>query len=530
MRSSPSSESLTAHIEQLTLQDGVAARLEQLQQIKIMLTMQEIPQGGVSVDDVRALFGSLESQNSEEVSLACDIIDVTLSRLDPKTVLDEMATFLLSGLQHYDHRVSELLLRQLTRMVKASPSVTNTLVESPELIEECVALLASEEMSTANLSSQFLSSFTSNSSDACLLLLSPNKVVLEKFKRVMAVSDAVRFRVYELVCKIGVQSQYNLNMCNNSGIMKEFLNELNGDDVLAKITCISMLADFASVCTEAFNFLVQTGMISEINKSLKSLGEHQGPFDGLFHAELLKFAGKVCLSNGVQLVMEHFGGFVQLLLDMTSNINQLEHSLQVVAITTLGVVARSYPGKVVLTKPHYKRSMNSAIENICKTCNNSDDRLKVAAIDMLTCLFDHSSVEEENRVLISHSISQFYSLLAPSTGSQHPMQFIFNLLKFPVSMVKVATYQLLTSLLTIEWGLQSMSSYGSFVEIITSRSALNRDDNECSQSRYEFVVKLSKRDECARVFGNESYLKFRTFAQQGAYYSQVRPQVAIEES
>ena len=64
MRSSPSSESLTAHIEQLTLQDGVAARLEQLQQIKIMLTMQEIPQGGVSVDDVRALFGSLESQNS----------------------------------------------------------------------------------------------------------------------------------------------------------------------------------------------------------------------------------------------------------------------------------------------------------------------------------------------------------------------------------------------------------------------------------------------------------------------------------
>ena len=37
-------------------------------------------------------------------------------------------------------------------------------------------------------------------------------------------------------------------------------------------------------------------------------------------------------------------------------------------------------------------SMNTAIENICKTCSNSDDRLKVAAIDMLTCLFDHSSV------------------------------------------------------------------------------------------------------------------------------------------
>ena len=64
MRPSPSSESLTSHIEQLTLQDGVAGRLERLQQIKIMLTMHELPQGGVSVDDVRALFGSLESQNS----------------------------------------------------------------------------------------------------------------------------------------------------------------------------------------------------------------------------------------------------------------------------------------------------------------------------------------------------------------------------------------------------------------------------------------------------------------------------------
>ena len=64
MRPSPSSESLTSHIEQLTLQDGVAERLERLQQIKIMLTVQELPQGGVSVDDVRALFGSLESQSS----------------------------------------------------------------------------------------------------------------------------------------------------------------------------------------------------------------------------------------------------------------------------------------------------------------------------------------------------------------------------------------------------------------------------------------------------------------------------------
>ena len=58
---------------------------------------------------------------------------------------------------------------------------------------------------------------------------------------------------------------------------------LSGNDILAKIACISMLGDFASECTEAFNFLVQTGMISEMNKSLKSLGQQQGPFDGLFH-------------------------------------------------------------------------------------------------------------------------------------------------------------------------------------------------------------------------------------------------------
>ena len=36
--------------------------------------------------------------------------------------------------------------------------------------------------------------------------------------------------------------------------------------------------------------------------------------------------------------------------------------------------------------------MNAAVQEICKTCTNSDDRLKVAAIDMLTCLFDHSKV------------------------------------------------------------------------------------------------------------------------------------------
>ena len=63
MRSSSSNESLTAHIEQLSLEEGIAARLQQLQKIKIMLSMQQPPQGGVSVDDLQALFGSLESQN-----------------------------------------------------------------------------------------------------------------------------------------------------------------------------------------------------------------------------------------------------------------------------------------------------------------------------------------------------------------------------------------------------------------------------------------------------------------------------------
>jgi len=526
MRSSSSNESLTAHIEQLSLEEGIAARLQQLQQIKIMLSMQQPPQGGVSVDDLQALFGSLESQNPEEVSLACDIIDVTLSTMDPQKVLNEMSSFLLSGLQHYDYHVCELVLRQLTRMVKSSPTISNSLIESPEIIEQSVALLGSDEISTATLASQFLSYFARNH-DACLLLLSPNKTVLSKFAQVMKVSDAVRFRVYELVCKIGVQSQYNLNICNNSGIMREFLNELNGNDILTKIACVSMLGDFASVCSEAFNFLVQCGIISEINKSLKN--DEQGPFDALYHAELMKFTGKICLSSGVPLVIEHFSGFIQLLLDMSANLRQLDHNLQVVAISTLGVVARSYPGKMMLTRSEYKRSMNAAVQEICKTCTNSDDRLKVAAIDMLTCLFDHSKVEEENRVLISHSISQFYNLLAPSSGTQHPIQFIFNLLKFPVPDVKIATYKLLCSLCTCEWGLQSMNSYGSFVETITSRTSLD-DDNETNQSKYDFIFKLQNTEHCARIFGNPAYLQFRTYVTNGVYYSQVRPQVAIEES
>ena len=56
---------------------------------------------------------------------------------------------------------------------------------------------------------------------------------------------------------------------------------------------------------------------------------------------------------------------------------------------------------------HIAGSMNSAIENICKTCNNSDDRLKVAAIDMLTCLFDHSSVSNKYYLLF---IVKYYLL------------------------------------------------------------------------------------------------------------------------
>ena len=66
-------------------------------------------------------------------------------------------------------------------------------------------------------------------------------------KRVQNSSSTNRYRVFECVVNIAVRSEEALNLCSMSGFLDELLKDLDGNDVLAQLNCVSLLADLSSV-------------------------------------------------------------------------------------------------------------------------------------------------------------------------------------------------------------------------------------------------------------------------------------------
>lgn len=506
-------ENISLLIQKLNLEDS-NVRLKQLQDIKTILVSCNNAQK-VKAEDVKSLFSSLDSETEEEVEVACYIIDNTLASLDCIEVLQQLSSYLLAGLLHLNHDVNDLVLRQLTRMLDTSATI-NALIESPEIVGKVIDLLSEDDVAIASSANKLLSSFGIQSPRACMLMLKPSSdSLLQVLMNVMNKNDTVRFRVYELVCNLGESSEEVLDICVNSGILNRLFREFKGDDILVKVTCCSMLADFISA-PHVLHYLVQTGVVTEMIETIKNSAND--PFASLYVPAVVRFFGKVCLYNGARYIIEIFGSFVTLLISML--LEPSEKSVQQTAVETIGVVGRTTDGKISLSE---QGKIKDALREISKLTSCSDVNLQEASVITLANLFDHSLTEEEEKYRITPITFSWFHVL-----SNNPLGFVVSLCKQPQPPVKIAAYNLLTSLTTCDWGLRCMQEHPSFIEFILDRTY--ETEINCKQSKYDLITTLSKIEHCCDIFGNRDYLRFRQYVNEGPHYVQTQLQVAVEDA
>ena len=77
------------------------------------------------------------------------------------------------------------------------------------------------------------------------LLRPPGEACLE-LKRVQESSSTNRYRVFECVVGIAAKSAPALEFCAVSGFLDDLLADLDGDDILAQLNCVSLLADLSA--------------------------------------------------------------------------------------------------------------------------------------------------------------------------------------------------------------------------------------------------------------------------------------------
>lgn len=509
------SEDLSLLIQKLNLDDS-SERLKQLLDIKAILVSTSM-QTVVTADNLENLFSSLSSNNSEEVEVCCYIVEKILAKLDGRVILDKLAHYLSTALQHHNPQVVQLALNQLVRMlVTTSPDhVIGALAQARDLLSHVMSLLSEEdeeEMGATSL--RFLSRLGARSRDAASMLLGQHHLLKQLLDQ-MSKNDTIRFRIYELVSNIAAASPEHLDICIKSKILDRFIQELKDDDVLLKVTCCTMLADLVST-NHVLAFLIERGVVGEMTKTLTQADND--PFAYLYIPAVVRFFGKVCSHRGVVYLRQMFADFVPLLFNLVLNGDQGgDRSIQLTAVDTLALIAHTPDGKVLLAQSGDR--FFEVLKVLNRLTTNSDVKCQLAAISALSAIMQNKKTSRQ---------SECEDLTSQWFESTTNMSHVVSLCKQPHPQVKVAAFNLLEAISCNQWGVKSMSEHPSFVEFLLDRTA---DTNvDVKQARFDLIRWISNLSSTPTTFGNREYLEFRKYVQQGVHYVPTQLHVATEEA
>ncbi|KAF4797700.1 26S proteasome non-ATPase regulatory subunit 5 [Turdus rufiventris] len=401
----------------------------------------------------------------EKVSACVAILERLLQALDPLYVIQNLKEELQKGLFHPDDSVKILTMSQVGRIVEDSAAVTEIL-HSPELLRQIINCIGGEKIAVAKEAIKSLSRIAQSQEGLEALFGSS---LLSDLRNVMATSDVVRYRVYELIVEISSVSAESLNYCASSGLIPELIGELTGEDVLVRATCIEMVTSLAHT-PHGRQYLAQQGVIDKISNII--LGAESDPFSSFYLPGFVKFFGNLAVVDSPQQICERYPVFMEKVFEMAES---QDPTMIGVAVDTLGILGSNVEGK---------------------------------------------QPEQQTEDLLRMTESWFTSL------SSQPLELFRSISTQPFPDLHCGALRVFTAIANQPWAQKLMLNSPGFVEYVVDRSV--EPDKASKDAKYELVKALVNSKSIAEIFGNQYYLRLRAYLHEGPYYVKAVSTTAVE--
>uniref|UniRef100_H2VBD9 26S proteasome non-ATPase regulatory subunit 5 n=1 Tax=Takifugu rubripes TaxID=31033 RepID=H2VBD9_TAKRU len=450
---------------------GVEHPTEELQLLKTALL--SIPvnalRDAVSGQRFNVIFALLNSDCREQVELCVDILERILIALSPVCLVQKYRAELQAGLTHPNDTVKILALTQAIQ---------------------------------------------------CLSKLSHSKPGLDKLfhgdllavlKDVMATSDIVRYRIYELVVEISSVSPISLGYCANSSFISQLLGELTGDDVLVRATAIEMVTTLAQ-SQHGRQYLAQQGIMDKISNMIR--GAETDSFSSLYIPGLVKFFGNLAIMDSPQQVCETYPAFQNKVFEMALDPDPVMNG---VALDTLGLLGSTIEGKQVLQKTG--EQFRTVLRRMSQLASSGATELRVRSLDAISQLLTLQP-EQQTEDLLALTESWFHLL------SKQPMDMIRNISTQPFPELHCGALRIFTAIATQPWGQRLMVSTPSFMEFVLDRST--GQTKEAKDAKFELVGSLVSSSTAVQILGSQQYISLKAYLREGPYYVSAVASVATE--
>ncbi|XP_075869988.1 26S proteasome non-ATPase regulatory subunit 5 [Nelusetta ayraudi] len=479
---------------------GVEDPIEELQVLKTALLSIPVSalRDSVSGQRFKVVFSLLNSNHREQVELCVDILDRILMALSPVSLVQNYRSELQAGLAHPSDIVRILALTQIGRIVASPDAVTQLLNNQDTLLQAVIHCIREEKMAVAKQAIKSLSKLSHSKAGLEKLFQSD---LLRALKEVMATSDIVRYRIYELVVEISSVSPISLSYCASSSVISQLLEELTGDDVLVRATAIEMVTTLAH-SQHGRQYLAQQGIMDKISNMIR--GADTDPLSSLYLPGLVKFFGNLAIMDSPQQVCETYPAFQNKVFEMALD---PDPAMKGVALDTLGLLGSTVEGKQVLQKTGEK--FKKVFARMSQLTGSGATELRVRSLDAISQILTLQP-EQQTEDLLALTESWFHLL------SNQPMDMICSISSQPFPELHCGALKIFTAIATQPWGQKLMISTPSFMEFVLDRST--GQTKEAKDAKFELVGSLVSSSTAAEILGSQHYIRLKAYLREGPYY------------
>ncbi|KAJ1952912.1 hypothetical protein EC988_003299 [Linderina pennispora] len=333
-------------------------------------------------------------------------------------------------------------------------------------------------------------------------------------RKLLAGKEEERFRTYDVIVAAVGGSDSAFEFFKQEGIVDMFMNEGRSKDILVIMSFYEQLPDICAT-TAPFEYMDEQGVFQRALENLSDTAD-EGVTGSLLRTASLKLFARMVDAKGLdpQQFLERYP-VATVIREIIEDHSHSRYDSTVTAINCLGAIGNN-PAAL-----EYLAEEDKALAALASLYNSSTGELRIECLKAIACIFGHSQAPT-------------------STASQACFDLYMRLCdgKFLSSLVKeimkgfeescIAAFAVIQKMASHAWGVREIASVQNILSFLLTRDPSR--GKTVQQWQYSAIESLAAATEAKASFDEETYKRLQKYVNNGPFYVESVPRVAMATS